>query len=213
MNLTIMDEPEIDGDVHLLWVGLIVEGLLIAIALLLAVVGLYDHQQPLDKIHSAEIWQGLTIGGLATLPMLGYLAVFHFLPTRWLKPMREFCETRLAPLFRSSTWLELLILSLLAGFGEELLFRWCLQGGITSLLTERAGYPAAAAIGLTVGSILFGICHWVNASYGLTTLAIGIFLGLTMIWTGNFLVPAVAHALYDFVALIYIARMGTQPSD
>jgi membrane protease YdiL (CAAX protease family) len=208
-----MDEPVIDGDVHLLWVGLIVEGLLISVALLLAMFGLYDHRQPLDEIHSAEVWRAAAFGGLATLPMLGFLAVFHFAPTQWLAPMREFCENRLAPIFRGSTLLEMLILSLLAGFGEELLFRWCLQGGIASLLAEQAGDPAATVIGLTVGSILFAICHWVNACYGLTTLAIGFFLGLTMIWTGNFLVPAFAHALYDFVALIYISRMGNQSSD
>lgn len=81
------------------------------------------------------------------------------------------------------------------------------------MLSERAGAELATIIGLIVASVLFGLCHWVNNSYGLTTLAIGLFLGATMIWAENWLVPAFAHAFYDFVALLYLVRPINGESD
>ncbi len=122
--------------------------------------------------------------------------------------MQEFVVEHLTPMFRGSSIFEMLLLSVMAGFCEELLFRWCLQGGIASLLEDRAGQLVSQAIGLLVASILFGLCHWVNTSYGMTTIFVGAFLGWTMIASETFLVPAVAHAIFDFVALIYISRLS-----
>lgn len=202
-----MSTAEPDPDVNLVWVGVIVEGGLILVALALAYFGLYDHSQPLKEIDWPTCQRALVWGTVASLPMLVYLVVFHFWTPVFLQPMQEFVVENLYPVFRGSTIFEMLLLSLMAGFCEELLFRWCLQGGISSLLESRAGQPASLAIGLLVASILFGLCHWVNTSYGMTTLFVGAFLGLTMIWSGSFLVPAMAHAIFDFVALIYISRL------
>ncbi len=117
--------------------------------------------------------------------------------------MKNFVQEEMKPLFSRSSILELLIVSLLAGFCEEIFFRWCLQGGIASAI----GTPTGTVIALVVVSILFGSCHWVNASYGITTAFVGLYLGLLMIWSGSFLAPAIAHALFDFIALIYVAKL------
>ena len=129
--------------------------------------------------------------------------------------MQQFVDAKLKPIFRNSSLLELLALSLMAGFGEELFFRWCLQGGMTSVLENQIGGTPSIVVGVVVASIVFGGCHWVNASYGITTMLVGAYLGLTMVWTSSWLVPAIAHALFDFVALIYIAKSPdrlSQPS-
>ncbi len=203
-----MNENETDPEVNLVFVGTIVEGGLAVVALLLAWFGLFDHQQVLREIEGSTWWLALRWGTIAAIPLIVYLGVFHFWQPRFFEPMRQFVVEAMYPVFRESSLLDLLLLSLMAGFCEEMLFRWSIQGGLTSLLEPRAGMEIAQIIGLGVASILFGLCHWVNAAYGLTTLAVGLFLGLTMIWTGTFLVPAVAHALFDFVALIYIAKMS-----
>jgi membrane protease YdiL (CAAX protease family) len=221
---------EADDDVHLLWVGIVVEGGLIAVALFLAWWGLYDHGQPLDQLLGKNPAQAplpqLEIAGwglLATLPLLIVLAGFHFLRPpfvqlsfdrfTFLRPMQDFVQSELHPLFRSSTLFEMFLLSMLAGVGEELLFRWCLQGGITSLFAPSIGVPTAAAIGMLVASILFGLCHWVNNSYGITTLIVGFYFGGLMLLTGSVLVPMITHALYDFVAMIYIGRVLGQAEE
>lgn len=201
-----MDDPDRDDDVHLLWVGILVEGGLIGIALFLSWFGLYDHEQRLAEFLQDDILKMIGWGVVATIPLLFYLLLFHFWRPTFFQPMRDFVAQRLHPLFRKSSLLEMAILSLLAGLGEELLFRWSLQGGLTSVLEPQAGVVIATSIGLLIASILFGLCHWVNRTYGITTLIVGIYLGGLMIWSGSVLVPMVAHALFDFVAMIYIAR-------
>jgi membrane protease YdiL (CAAX protease family) len=46
-------------------------------------------------------------------------------------------------------------------------------------------------------------------SYHLDIVAtvIGAYLGVLWLWTGNLMTPIVVHALYDFVALIYLLRV------
>ena len=59
---------------------------------------------------------------------------------------------------------------------------------------------------LLVTSVLFGLVHFVTSTYAVMAGIIGVYLGVISIWSGNLLVPMVVHALYDFVALMYLAR-------
>lgn len=188
------------ADVNLLKMGSLVEGGLVVFALALAYFfGFFEKTQPLTSIDAAQLQSGLIWGLVGTVPMLGYLAIYHFYSLRFLRPMQEFVDQHLRPLFQRATLVELVVISLMAGFCEELFFRWCLQGGITWL-------TGSFAAGLLVASLIFGLCHWVNSSYGITTTVIGIYLGLMMVWTGTWLAPAISHALFDLIALISIAR-------
>ena len=194
-------------DVNIFWVSLIVEGGLIFVSLILGWFSFYQLDQPLSQLQHWSIWQeALVWGAIATLPMLGYLVVFHFWKPRFFDSMRQIVDTKLKPMFRSSSLVELLIISLMAGFCEELFFRWCLQGGIASSLESQLGANTASIVALLIASFAFALCHWVNLTYVIITLIIGVYLGILMIMTDNWLVPAIAHSLYDFVALIYIAR-------
>ena len=192
---------------NLLILGIVVEGGLVILALVLAWFGLWDQSQPLKEMRSWAAWKSPILLGLAaTVPMLGYLILFHFWTPKFLQPMQQFVDLKLKPMFRGASLLEMLTLSLMAGFGEELFFRWCLQGGITHLLTPTMGTAGAISTGIIAASLVFGACHWVNSAYGVTTILVGTYLGLLMVWSGSWLVPAIAHALFDFVAMIYIAR-------
>ena len=193
---------------NLLMLGILVEGGLVLFALALACVGLSDRSQPLVELTQGwDFWKKpLLIGTAATIPMLGYLLLFHFWTPSFMRPMQKFVDLKLKPMFKGASLLEMLALSLMAGFGEELFFRWCLQGGITHLLTPPLGAQGAIAVGIVAASIVFGLCHWVNRTYGVTTILVGAYLGMLMVWTGSWVVPAIAHALFDFVAMIYIAR-------
>ncbi len=182
----------------------LVEGAMFVIAVVVAwLFDFYDKQQPLSAING-QTWQTALFWGLvATIPMLVYLWVFLYVPLKSLRPMKEFLERSMKPIFARCTIMDLLILSFLAGFCEEILFRWCLQGGIYSLLANGV---EGQVVAIAIASILFGFCHWVNASYGISTLFIGAYLGLVMVLTGTWLAPAVAHMLFDFVALLFLVR-------
>jgi uncharacterized protein len=98
------------------------------------------------------------------------------------------------------TWTtpQIAMLSMLAGVCEEVLFRAVLQGG----LSEIHGVGSA----LILASLIFGICHWITPMYALLAGLVGLYLGGIWVVTGNLLVPIVAHALYDFVALQWVLR-------
>jgi len=138
-------------------------------------------------------------GIAATLPLLGVLR--WCLRTEW-GPMRrlvKLVEEHLTPyLVGASAW-GIVLLSLMAGIGEEVLFRGVIQAGLADRL------PAWLAVG--IAALLFGVAHWLTMSYAVFAILIGVYLGILFLLTGNLLAPAVTHALYDVVALTVLARL------
>ncbi len=141
---------------------------------------------------------GVLEGVLATLPLLGLLYVVLRWPVGPLRRIKEFSERVLRPLLRSCTVIDLLGLSLLAGLGEEMLFRAALQGMLLHWMSVW--------VAVLVSGVLFGLLHAVTPTYALLAGAIGVYLGLVWYWTDNLLVVTVVHALYDFLALLYLTR-------
>lgn len=197
-------EPDL-GIAHskLLGMAFIVEGGLVVLGLTAAYFGFFDRTQPLSELDARQWRTGFVWGGIGTLPLLAYLAVYHFFSPRVLQPMRQFVEENLKPSLQHFSIVGLLVIAVLAGFCEEFFFRWCLQGGITAVSKSLVG-------GLLIASLIFGLCHWVNSSYGITTALIGIYLGWLMCLTGTWLAPAIAHTAFDFVALMYITRFPSK---
>ncbi len=197
-------ESQSRSGLSLIWVGLLVEGGVMALGLLLGWLGFYDRQQPLGPVPWQTWTYAVRWGLILVLPMLMYLVLFHFWTPGFFRPMRRVIDLQLRPMFCDSSYLELLVLSIMAGIGEELFFRWCLQGGITSVLEPTLGSTVSIAAGITIASLAFGVCHWVNKTYAITSAIVGAYLGVTMVWTGTWLVPAISHATFDLIALIYI---------
>ena len=98
-------------------------------------------------------------------------------------------------------------MALLAGVGEEALFRGVIQPALAAHL------PAWAAIAHR-HRLLFGLAHWVTPTYAILAGIVGAYLGwLLLRLSGNLLVPIVAHALYDVVALAVLASLRAPPPD
>lgn len=111
--------------------------------------------------------------------------------------MREMVE-RVGPLFENWSQFELALISVVAGMGEEALFRGVIQQALAGWLNPWAGLFLAGG--------LFGLGHFVTPMYALLAGLMGLYLGGLLIGTGNLLVVIVVHALYDFVALNYLIR-------
>lgn len=103
---------------------------------------------------------------------------------------------------------KLFLIAAAAGICEELLFRWCIQGGIAEWF---ANPKTGIAVSLLVASMLFGVCHWVNETYAVFAFLMGIYLGLMMVFANSFVAPAICHGIYDFVALVYLAYFRKSP--
>ena len=128
--------------------------------------------------------------------MLGLL--LWCLRTTW-GPMRRLValvEERLGPHLTDASIGGIVLLAVLAGIGEELLFR----GVVQVWLAERAPLWLAPA------SVLFGVGHWLSASYAILASLIGAYLGILFLLSGNLLGPMLAHAAYDVVALLVLTR-------
>ena len=139
-------------------------------------------------------------GVLATLPPL---AMFWICVHSTLGPLAEIIrvvDEQLTPLFRMCRWFDLAAVSLVAGIGEELLFRGLVQGG----LAQWIGPPWGDWIGLGVAGVVFGLLHPITRAYAVMAGAIGLYLGGLWMFSGNLLVPVTTHAMYDFLVLLYL---------
>ncbi|HMB03763.1 MAG TPA: CPBP family intramembrane glutamic endopeptidase [Isosphaeraceae bacterium] len=138
------------------------------------------------------------LGAAAALPMLGLLLVGLRWPIAPMARIKRFIDEAVRPLLGACTWIDLALISLAAGVGEEMLFRGAVQGA----LVRRLGLGA----GLAGASLLFGLLHPITAAYVVLAGLMGAYLGLIWALNGNLLTVIVAHALYDFLALLILLR-------
>ena len=145
-------------------------------------------------------FSAVLLGALAAGPMLLVMLLAYYWPVGPLKSVREVTTSQLIPLFSHLTLAEKAAVSIAAGLGEELLFRGLVQGA----LSDWIGPPNGPWIGLGIAAVVFGICHWLNRAYAVLAAVMGVYFGLLLLWTGNLWTPIVAHALYDFIALLWL---------
>jgi membrane protease YdiL (CAAX protease family) len=189
--------------------GLLLEG---GLAVLALTVGWLLGRSPWVGVSwSAAAWpeagRSLLVGLAAVLPMLAGLFLIDRYPVGPLRELKEFVDRHVVPLFQNTSVAQLALIALVAGIGEELLFR----GLVQHALSEWIGPPQGVWLGLAVASVIFGICHWLTRTYAVLAGLIGIYLGLLLVVTGSILAPMVAHGVYDFVALIYLRRGSPKP--
>jgi membrane protease YdiL (CAAX protease family) len=146
---------------------------------------------------------GLALGAAATLPTI--LLMWWLSRSNWrpLRRLRREVEDTIVPLFADCSMAELVLIALLAGVGEEALFRGLVQRGVAQAAGPMAGLVAASA--------LFGLAHFVTRTYALLAAILGLYLGALFLLTGNLVVPIAVHTLYDFVALLHWVRRARRP--
>jgi len=153
-------------------------------------------QPPLGRVHL--VWPALGWGIVATLPPL--VAVWCCTRSRWrpfVQLMRD-VNGKLVPAFARCTLLELALISILAGVGEEALFRGFIQSALASWVSPWW------ALALT--SVLFGLGHLITPAYALLAGLLGLYLGTLALVYDNLLLVMTVHGLYDFLALIYLTK-------
>jgi uncharacterized protein len=136
------------------------------------------------------------------------LVIAMWLVTRWpvgpLKALGDLVRDLIVPIFAGVPKWQLAVISLAAGWGEELLFRGLIQAG-AEVQSESTWFAVALA------SVIFGLAHPLSTAYVVMAAAIGAYLGWLFIATDNLLPAIVAHAAYDFVALVYLLAHYSVP--
>lgn len=141
----------------------------------------------------------LYLGLAGTAPLLPAL---WFLSRSSLTAVRRLIRTvddLLVPVLQHLSLPDMVLISLLAGVGEEGLFRGILQGYLAGIIGDLPALGAAAA--------LFGLLHFITPLYAILAGVMGLYLGWLYMATGNLLVPMIVHGLYDFIAIVYLVRI------
>lgn len=144
------------------------------------------------------------LGVLAALPMLGLFLIGRRWPIGPFRSVKRFFDEEARPALAGCTWPDLVLISLAAGVGEEMLFRGVFQGVLDRWLGPAPGWGAA--------SLLFGLFHPITPGYIALAAVMGAYLGGVWMLTGNLLTVMVAHAFYDFIALLLLLRDEPSPS-
>ncbi|MFO8142547.1 MAG: CPBP family intramembrane glutamic endopeptidase [Marinobacter sp.] len=134
------------------------------------------------------------LGAVAT-----YLLLLFLSRMSWLFP--DDLTSQMQGLYNfaaSFRWPVLLALSVLAGVGEELLFRGAIQGW---LLQYTGPWTAVLA-----ASVLFGLVHYVSFTYFLVATGLGLVLGGAYQLSGSLELVMVWHAAYDLLALYCLLK-------
>lgn len=135
----------------------------------------------------------LLIGVTAVAPLAGFLWWFMRSANPRVARFRDSQIDYFGSIGFEFTSSRIAIMALGAGVTEEILFRGVFQ-------TWLAGH-APAAIAIIIPNIVFGLLHARTVAYALIAGFVGVYLGALLHFTGNLLVPIIAHALYDAIAL------------
>jgi membrane protease YdiL (CAAX protease family) len=144
--------------------------------------------------------------GLAvTAPMLGmfWWLVHSDRPT--LRELRRQVEWLIGEMFPAANVGQLAMVAVLAGVGEELLFRGVVQAKLIDWTSP--------AIGVVIASVLFGGMHALSKIYFVLATLIGLCFGWLAWHFHDLVAPIVAHTVYDFVALLYLSRVRLNARD
>ncbi len=168
---------------------------------------------------SIAILSGVTMAWL----MLGTVWQLHKMEWAWLLEIEEILQRVLVPSLRRCSAVQLALIAILAGVGEELCFRWALQGGVELVtrklgsvlrgeygftVLERPGLMEATAFFVAAGtvSIAFGAFHAVTRAYFWIASLMGFGFAMLAGFGGGLIGAMLAHGLYDFLAFLWICQ-------
>lgn len=181
-------------------IAVVFEAALIPLALLLAIpLGL----QPWKAFGASPGLVFVAVAG--TVPLLAALAVSARVGAAWFEDVEALVRPLIESVFRGRGVAGVVIVSALAGVGEELLFRGVIQTGMAASFGAWAG--------LVVASVLFGMMHALSRAYFVLATAMGLYLGVLYQATDNLLLPAIVHGLYDAIAIGYLLLAGDRRRD
>ena len=140
--------------------------------------------------------------------LLGFIEIVRRIPVEAVRNLDRLGEDGMIQLLLKLRPAELLLISVCAGVGEELLFRgwlmYWLAGGTGGASSDPSQLELWVAV---VGSaIAFGMVHPITKLYIFLAALMGLYFGALLIYSGNLLVPIAAHAAYDAVQLLLASR-------
>jgi hypothetical protein len=136
------------------------------------------------RFNPFEIFLGFGIAG-------GIIIASGILYRVW-EDYRRSADFYLQLILQPLVWTDMIWLGLLPGLSEELLFR--------GVMLPALGFNLVAVV---ISSLLFGVLHLSGSqqwAYVIWATVVGFVFGLSALYTGNLLVPIVAHITTNCVS-------------
>lgn len=158
---------------------------------------------------TVDLWSAVSFSWNATLAALlfstpMFVGLFVITKSKW----SPFCNInkeineKVLPLFKNCKLLDLALIAIFAGVGEELFFRGWLQSVLINKFSVWSG--------ILIVSLLFGIAHYISTSYATYAFLTGIYFGIIFHVSMNLYIVVLIHAVYDFIALVYLVRKDSE---
>ncbi len=126
------------------------------------------------------------------------LSFFMTCSPRFMTPAMISVLRNLRVMFMNFTWPQIIVISILAGLGEEMLMRGLIQVYLQTLVS-----PVFAVF---IASLIFGLMHFMSLAYVMLTFVGGLILGLAFYLSNSLLLVVIAHAVYDVCAFAMIVK-------
>ncbi|MBK8700361.1 MAG: CPBP family intramembrane metalloprotease [Saprospiraceae bacterium] len=173
----------------------------------------YCQYTPLNGQVSMSIFMKVVLLLLLCYPMAGLLGYFSsqlVLPA-WMQNFDHANESTLSELIKMDDWqemlLNLLVIAVLPGIGEEMLFRGIIQNELQQTMRSKA-------LALILASFIFAAFH-LDFTGLLPKFIIGLVLGITYLLTRNLLYSILLHILNNgsqvLLAYFYITPAEEAP--
>lgn len=169
-------------------------------ALMLLVAAIWIQMAGLQISHAFAFSYKPVLIGIATGVVMAFAGLGAFRLGKNVavfSQVRELVESYLMPMVAELKLVDLIIISIISGFCEEVFFRGVVQ----------------PQFGLPLTAIAFGLFHdpsFRHIAYSLTALLYGIVLGLLYQYTGNIWAPIFAHMTHNMISL-YVVRFRLKP--
>lgn len=179
----------------ILWAAIIPQIALLVISIIWIYVSPKDNVLKYLAFNYKTILFGILVGIL--LALLGYLFYLWALKSKKFSEIVDLFQNVLSPVFKNLKLIDIVLLSLVAGFCEELFFR--------GLLLPR--------LGIILSSIAFGMLHLPGFKYWLYVLwatLSGALLGWLFLLTQSLWSPIIAHATNNLIGMIMLKKLKSR---
>lgn len=179
--------------IQLLWKAIIPQMILLVISTVWISFFPKDNISSYLNIKSVFIFYGIGIGVI--LAFAGYLFYKVSKKITCNGPTSELFEKMLAPTFSSLTVPDIFILSITAGFAEEIFFR--------GLVLK--------SFGILIASIAFGLLHlpgkryWI---YALWATLSGALFGYLFLASNSLWLPIIAHSINNIIGMFMLKKVN-----
>ena len=154
----------------------------------------------------ADFFNQLALGiGIAAAMGIVFTILDH-VPWSQLKKVSEKTKEIVNEAFKNTSHFNRFLVCLLAGVGEEVLFRGFIFIAIFEFWSWGLEYNMNIFAAIIISSVLFGLGHHITLMYFFISSLLGAFFCLVFLWTGSLIAPVVAHALYDFYAIEFALK-------